>query len=752
MPRRVQVRFGVRGRYDAGDMKLRWKLLGLLLGVSLGPLVAVRAFDVLAMRRMGREVAGNTRAHLAGQAERELKRIIDDDARMLNVESKLILFILREQMQEVQERLDQAPPEVSPAEVSEAEHEKIWTAEDFDGGLVPGLEESEAFAPMKVSFKTQVLRLSPAPGSTAVEGTGLTSGAVAEDIARLADMTQVYRQLRAVYPEAMLWQYTTLANGVHFAYPGKGGYPADYDPRKRAWFVETGKATGPRWFAPVADVTTGRLTLTAAATLHRPDGSFAGVTGIDVPVSAVLGQSRIEAPWARDADQAMLSLTDGAGCRAMGLKSEGDGPFAVVFARAKQGDRGGDWRLPSQYELLRCDDATSLEAVLEDMAAGRGGVSQVTVDGKQQLWAYGPLDVRQSAYLVIRVPYDRIVAGAAAMEDRILNQMWQSLSDSAWIAGLLTGVVLMATWLGARVVSRPVRQLAEAAKQVAAGNLDARVRLRQLVRDELNEMATAFNTMVPKLRDRLRLRESLALAMQVQQSLLPEIPPVVEGLDIAGASKYCDETGGDYFDFIELNELRKGRLGVAIGDVAGHGVSAALLMATARALLRSRITMPGSLAEVFGDVNRHLCEGQFSGRFMTLFYLMIDTTGRRLSWISAGHDPAMLYDPASDAFTELKGTDVPLGLDGAWQFRECEGGSWREGQVLVMGTDGIWECRDRGREMFGKVRLQEIVRANAGKAAKEIAGAITQAVQEHRGGAAQQDDITLVVIRWTPRK
>ncbi|MFA7238203.1 MAG: PP2C family protein-serine/threonine phosphatase, partial [Phycisphaeraceae bacterium] len=243
-----------------------------------------------------------------------------------------------------------------------------------------------------------------------------------------------------------------------------------------------------------------------------------------------------------------------------------------------------------------------------------------------------------------------------------------------------------------------------------------------------------------------------ALAMQVQQSLLPEIPPVVEGLDIAGASKYCDETGGDYFDFIELNELRKGRLGVAIGDVAGHGVSAALLMATARALLRSRITMPGSLAEVFGDVNRHLCEGQFSGRFMTLFYLMIDTTGRRLSWISAGHDPAMLYDPASDAFTELKGTDVPLGLDGAWQFRECEGGSWREGQVLVMGTDGIWECRDRGREMFGKVRLQEIVRANAGKAAKEIAGAITQAVQEHRGGAAQQDDITLVVIRWTPRK
>jgi sigma-B regulation protein RsbU (phosphoserine phosphatase) len=256
--------------------------------------------------------------------------------------------------------------------------------------------------------------------------------------------------------------------------------------------------------------------------------------------------------------------------------------------------------------------------------------------------------------------------------------------------------------------------------------------------------------MIPQLADRMRMRHSLALAMEVQQRLLPESAPHIEGLDVAGRSIYCDETGGDYYDFLQLDAMGPRQLGVTVGDVTGHGIAAALLMATGRALLRSRLHIPGNLAQVITDINRQLSADTDAGRFMTLVYVLIDTAARTLRWVSGGHDAPLTYDPTTGAFGELAGGGLPLGIEAHWQYEEYSAPLLPAGAVIVLGTDGIWEARSPSGEMFGKDRLREVMRANAQRSADDISAAITTAVAAFRAGAAQEDDITLVVVKILP--
>lgn len=306
------------------------------------------------------------------------------------------------------------------------------------------------------------------------------------------------------------------------------------------------------------------------------------------------------------------------------------------------------------------------------------------------------------------------------------------------------GVVL------SRRVTRSLETLTTTVEKVAAGDLDAKVSAEG--DDEFARLGTAFNRMVPQLADGLKLKESLELAMEVQQALLPSGPPVVDGLEIAGRSIYCDETGGDYFDFLELSNLSRDTLAIAVGDVTGHGIAAALLMTTARALLRGQANQGGSIAHLITHMNRHLARDCQAGRFMTMFYLVVNAATRELRWVSAGHDPAIAYNPSTDVFVELSGADIPMGLDADWEYQEFDRGGWINGQVIVIGTDGIWETRDNTGRMFGKTGLRDIIKANARKSCAEIAKAITDTLGRYRQGRSQEDDVTLVVIKFVARQ
>ena len=245
------------------------------------------------------------------------------------------------------------------------------------------------------------------------------------------------------------------------------------------------------------------------------------------------------------------------------------------------------------------------------------------------------------------------------------------------------------------------------------------------------------------------LRQALALAEEVQRNLLPQAAPGVPGFDIAGTSLYSDETGGDYFDFITAPNDRQDRFGVIIGDVTGHGVAAALLMTTARAFLRMRSFQPGSLASLMDDVNQLLCaDVGDSGRFMTLFYLAIDTDKKRLTWVRAGHDPIILYDAATGLVADIPDLGgPPLGIVTGARYPENSADGLRPGQVALLATDGLWEARNAAGEMYGKKRVRETLRVHAASPAATIVDAVLADLKRFLGKVSPDDDVTLVAIK-----
>lgn len=315
----------------------------------------------------------------------------------------------------------------------------------------------------------------------------------------------------------------------------------------------------------------------------------------------------------------------------------------------------------------------------------------------------------------------------------------------------LTAFLLTVTLAIALILSRqfstgiidPVRRMEAAMAKVERGDLTATVVVDR--NDELGFLAENFNQMTDGLKDRYRLRQALDLAKEVQQSLLPKGNPQFAGLDIGGISIYCDETGGDYFDFIGNDNKQ---LNVVIGDVSGHGISSAILMASVRAFLRQRAHLPGNLSRMLSDVNRQLvADVEDSCNFMTLFYLRIDPVKGKMQWIRAGHDPAILYNPFSDRFSEMHGKSPVLGVDARAEFEENEKTGLIPGHIVVLATDGVWEARNKDGDMFGKEPLYQIIRQNKDAEADDILGMCFQSLEEFQTGAVREDDITMVVIK-----
>jgi PAS domain S-box-containing protein len=243
-------------------------------------------------------------------------------------------------------------------------------------------------------------------------------------------------------------------------------------------------------------------------------------------------------------------------------------------------------------------------------------------------------------------------------------------------------------------------------------------------------------------------KKALALAAEVQKSLLPQYGVHLPGLDVAGKNISCDEIGGDYFDFLEKKDYPNAPLSIVVGDIAGHGVDAALLMTTARAFLRMRASQSGNISDIITEMNRHLTLDVLdTGRFMTLFYLAIDPHNEHLHWVRAGHDPAILYDPHRKTFEELGGAGIALGLNEEFQYEQNKKAGLVDGQIIALGTDGIWEASNRDGRMFGKERFREVIRSRARENAAEILNAVYDELDQFTKGQTSEDDITLVVAK-----
>jgi PAS domain S-box-containing protein len=255
--------------------------------------------------------------------------------------------------------------------------------------------------------------------------------------------------------------------------------------------------------------------------------------------------------------------------------------------------------------------------------------------------------------------------------------------------------------------------------------------------------------------DLTQQKRSLTLAAEVQRNLLPQEALSIDGLDIAGRTMSCGEIGGDYFDYIREPECPEHQVSVVVGDVTGHGVEAALLMTTARAFLRMRSSQCGDLSQIINEMNHHLVRDVTdSGRFMTLSVVRFDAKNSSLRWVRAGHPPALVFDPEKDRFQELLGGGLPLGVDEESNYQEYVAADIKVGQILAVGTDGIWESVDRNGNAYGMERFYAVIRKHARFGAKDILDAVYADIKAFTLGARQEDDITLVVAKvkegWKP--
>jgi sigma-B regulation protein RsbU (phosphoserine phosphatase) len=236
----------------------------------------------------------------------------------------------------------------------------------------------------------------------------------------------------------------------------------------------------------------------------------------------------------------------------------------------------------------------------------------------------------------------------------------------------------------------------------------------------------------------------LELARAVQERFNPA-SPCLPGFDIAADSHPSDETGGDYFDFIDAPN---GVLYVAIGDVSGHGFDAALIMALTRAYMRSFATLGMDVGEVLGRVNRAIVGDLEENRYVTMLLVRIDIEAGTVTYASAGHIPGILLNGSEGIDCALNSTGIPLGVfaDATFATRQCR---FKAQQVLVLGTDGATETLDSHGTEFGRNGVIEYVRTHADDTAHDIAAGVYEAARSFGGSVPQQDDITSVIVKVT---
>jgi sigma-B regulation protein RsbU (phosphoserine phosphatase) len=504
-----------------------------------------------------------------------------------------------------------------------------------------------------------------------------------------------------------------------------------YDPRARPWYKTALNSTGPTWtdvYFWFGEVGSESETGTGYTRAIRNGDEVIGVLTIDVTLSAISDFLRRQDFSATGSifildDQGMLvAASDGRVNSAEGTRlslAGSDSPAARAVAHLYPATTNPSTRRTASAAMAMTPMSSRIEVGDQPVR-----VSQV---------ALRPYPGANWQIITV-LPESAFLAQAKGMQRRSIE-----LATVAVVAAVLVGLVF------SRRLSQPIMRLTEHAARIGGGDLATKLQLGGA--REFQQLAEETNRMASGLRHRMELEKSMALATHVQQSLLPQRLPELRGLDVAAHSRYCDSTGGDYYDFIDVAGLPNDHAFVAVGDVMGHGVGSALVMATARAAVRtSAVSGELSLGQLMGRVNDVLSSDPH-GLFMTLALVVVEPTHRRVRWASAGHDPVIAYNPARDEFIDLEGGDIPLGVTGGYPFQNFAHEGVAPGWVLFAGTDGVWEARNEQNEMYGKDRLREVIRAHGAKSSQQITESVQRALAKFVGRGPVLDDITFVVVK-----
>jgi serine phosphatase RsbU (regulator of sigma subunit) len=243
-----------------------------------------------------------------------------------------------------------------------------------------------------------------------------------------------------------------------------------------------------------------------------------------------------------------------------------------------------------------------------------------------------------------------------------------------------------------------------------------------------------------------RVQHDLQTARDIQQALLPQMPPELPGFAIAGWNKPADDTGGDFYDWEFMSD---DRLMVVLGDVTGHGIGPALLAAACRAYARSSFAAHTDVLAAMMQINADMSRDLDPSRFVTLAGVACSSGTGELEIISAGHGPLLLYSAADDCFHQIDSQAVPLGILPDFDSRPSTKIRLETGDIFLLITDGFVEFENSEQEQFGKRRLEESVRNSRCLLPNQIIKNVYDAVLSFSNGTNQQDDLTVVLIKRT---
>ncbi len=240
-----------------------------------------------------------------------------------------------------------------------------------------------------------------------------------------------------------------------------------------------------------------------------------------------------------------------------------------------------------------------------------------------------------------------------------------------------------------------------------------------------------------------RKRYELKMAHDIQQSFLPDAIPDLKGFELAAQNIPAKEVGGDFYDFIAISE---GKIGLTIADVSGKGVPAALFMALSRTIVRAKATRSSSVREVIRDANSLITADAKSGMFVTLFYAVLDLSERTLTYVSAGHNPPMIFKAKTRTLMRLDAKGIALGAIADIELEErkiiLDGGD-----TVVFYTDGVTEAINKSMDQFGEERLITTIKVNHELSADDMIEKIKGEMLAFCGDEPQFDDITLMVLK-----
>lgn len=540
-----------------------------------------------------------------------------------------------------------------------------------------------------------------------------------------------YSAVMSYRPGTVSHQITIHETGQSSCYPSADNCPGDKDLRQFPWYQTTRSLkTLTRTLA--LDPASGEQAVIVASPLTEEDGRFIGVTALVRPVAAMFADLRLSENWFGEAREMLVAIEPGEDSAGSGLRifawRETESPIGLISL--------------SPQKLLQPDSPDDNRRLLQRIAEGQGGSLKLNLGGIETHWIFGAVTCGEPFALVL-IPHSQVIAQAVAARTHVVEKILKGLGISVALLVCAIGAVFYTAVLASKKVTRPLSQLASAASLLVGGDYTSRVEIE--TKDEVAELGQVFNQLGPALAERERMASALALAGDVQRHLLPQKQPCLGGFDIFGGALSCDETGGDYYDFMPLTA---GSLSLAVGDVSGHGVGAALLMAGARGVLRSHASRYNlKIPTLFTTLNQHLCRDTADEKFMTLFYGVLSEKEKTLHWCSAGHGPHFFYRRLGKEVIELGSTGLPLGIveEAGWEMGVPL--VFGKGDILLIGTDGIWEAHNPAGEVLGTERLKKLICSNANETAAQIHASVMELVRNFGKDLRQEDDITLSVIK-----